>query len=279
MTNTPQAAQPADSFEAHLFRLDEIMRVLRPVMEAFETEDLDDDALNKALINVVKTLNPKLTKKETKELACMGVMTLAFTAAGNETYSLLSTWKLAQHDVNPIAAGVLLQQFPNSQVSPTPGKLVSELPWILRGVLDFILNDGVYEKNPESGSAVAARILACILSSFEGAEGFNWDPPEGEDNSAHPSVLNVIPFPITEETRCRVLGIERNDRSSCTQYVGTKEQLLNANVATLAMFPKKRSWARSSKRSDPALGKWSLSRFGGNGQWLLTCHKMEVRHD
>ena len=188
MTNTSQAAaQPADTFEAHLFRLDEIMRALRPVMEALETEeDLDDDALNKALINVVKTLNPKLSKKKTKELACMGVMTLAFTAAGNETYSLLSTWKLAQHDVNPIAAGVLLKHFPNSQVSPAPGKLVFELPWMLRLTLDAILSDGVYEKNPESGPAVAARILACILSSFEGAEGFNWDPPRDK---------KVVPLP------------------------------------------------------------------------------------
>ena len=47
-------------------------------------------------------------------------------------------------------------------------------------------NDGIYEKNPESGSAVAARILACILSSFEGAEGFNWEPPRDK---------KVIPFP------------------------------------------------------------------------------------
>ncbi len=187
MASKSQAAtQPADTFEAHLFRLDEIMRALQPVVEALETEDFDDDALNKALINVVKTLNPKLSKKKTKELACMGVMTLAFTAAGNETYSLLSTWKLAQHDVNPIAAGVLLKQFPNSQVNPTPGKLVFELPWMLRLTLDSILSDGVYEKKPESGSAVAARILACILSSFEGAEGFNWDPPRDK---------KVIPFP------------------------------------------------------------------------------------
>ncbi len=187
MTSKSQAAtHPADTFEAHLFRLDEIMRALQPVVEALETEDFDEDALNKALTNVVKTLNPKLSKKKTKELACMGAMTLAFTAAGNETYSLLSTWKLAQHDVNPIAAGVLLKHFPNSQVSPAPGELVSELPWMLRLVLEFILNDGVYEKNPKAGAAVAARILACILSSFEGAEGFNWDPPRDK---------KVIPFP------------------------------------------------------------------------------------
>ncbi len=44
------AAQPADSFEAHLFRLDEIMRALQPVMEALETEEGLDNALDKALI-------------------------------------------------------------------------------------------------------------------------------------------------------------------------------------------------------------------------------------
>ena len=187
MASKSQAAtQPADTFEAHLFRLDEIMRALRPVMETLETEDFDEGALNKALINVVKTLSPKLSKKKTKELACMGVMTLAFTEAGDETYRLLSIWKLAQHDVNPIAAGVLLKHFPNRSGGPTAGKLVPELPWMLRLVLDSILSDGVYEKAPSSGSAVAARILACILSSFEGAEGFNWDPPVDK---------KVVPFP------------------------------------------------------------------------------------
>ncbi len=186
MTSTPQAAQPADSFEAHLFRLDEIMRALLPVMKAFDTKDFDEDALNKALINVVKTLNPKLSKKKTKELACLGAVTLAFTEAEDETFRLISTWKLAQHDVNPIAAGVLLKHFPNRPGGPTAGKLVPELPWMLRLALDSILSDGVYEKAPSSGSAVAARILACILSSFEGAEGFNWDPPADK---------KVVPFP------------------------------------------------------------------------------------
>ncbi len=90
---------------------------------------------------------------------------------------------------------------------------------------------------------------------------------------------NVIPFPSTEETRCKVLGIELHSSSMCTQYIGTKKQLLAANVATPTMFPKKRSWAYSSKRSDPALGKWDLCRICNNRKWLLTCHKSEVYHD
>ncbi len=98
--------------------------------------------------------------------------------------------------------------------------------------------------------------------------------------ATHPaSVSNVIPFPITEETRCKVLGIELHSSSMCTQYIGTKKQLLAANVATPTMFPKKRSWAYSSKRSDPALGRWNLSRYCNNRQWLLTILKMEVPHD
>ncbi len=98
--------------------------------------------------------------------------------------------------------------------------------------------------------------------------------------ATHPaSVSNVIPFPITDETRCKVFGIELHSSSRCTQYVGTKKQLLNANVATPTMFPKKRSWARSSKRSDPALGEWSLDRYCNNRQWLLTCYKREMHHD
>ncbi len=49
------------------------------------------------------------------------------------------------------------------------------LPWMMKTALDYLLEDGDYEKNPTGGPAVAARILAAMLTSLEKVDGLNWE--------------------------------------------------------------------------------------------------------
>lgn len=47
-------------------------------------------------------------------------------------------------------------------------KLISDLPFILSGALEYLLSDFDYEANPSSNTAVAARILATTVDRLEG---------------------------------------------------------------------------------------------------------------
>jgi len=56
-----------------------------------------------------------------------------------------------------------------------------------------------------------------------------------------------------------------------TNYFGTKEQLINAGLATASMFPPKRHWAHSSNKIPGGASKWSLRR-DSKGIWELLCY-------
>lgn len=47
-------------------------------------------------------------------------------------------------------------------------KLISDLPFILSGALEYLLSDFDYEANPTSNTAIAARILAATVDRLEG---------------------------------------------------------------------------------------------------------------
>ena len=47
-------------------------------------------------------------------------------------------------------------------------KLISELPFILSGALEYLLSDFDYDANPTSNTAIAARILATTVDRLEG---------------------------------------------------------------------------------------------------------------
>jgi hypothetical protein len=48
------------------------------------------------------------------------------------------------------------------------------------------------------------------------------------------------------------------DGQMCTLYIGTKEGLVNAGIATPSMLPQSGTYSKSNTQSHPESGKWEL---------------------
>jgi len=179
---------PDDLFESELFRLEGILKALEKVFHAFETqEELDKDYLDQAMLDVFTAMNPE-HGLDAEGAGSIPAMTLACEQSHTIATQLLTSWKFARKnfegDHRP-TVDQLMRWSENAKTGPGPSaeELIKDLPWILKGALDYILTSGVYEENPTSGASVAARILITALMTFDGMEGFNMEPPEQEAQS------------------------------------------------------------------------------------------------
>lgn len=85
---------------------------------------------------------------------------------------------------------------------------------------------------------------------------------------------------MTDKTTADLPAIETHSFSNpengfgYTQYFGTREQLINAGLATARMFPPKRHWAYSTERTPFAARRWHLQRDSKGVRDLLYYHEL-----
>lgn len=107
-------------------------------------------------------------------------LSLGAGRAEDLAYHLETCWRLKRDGMKAHPAADMLIRLCNTQgkigPGPVPADVMIELPWMLKTVMEYLLKDGDYENAPEAGPAIAARMLACMLSSLEKVEGLNWEP-------------------------------------------------------------------------------------------------------
>lgn len=186
--STPATAAPiaADLFEAELFKLESLIRPLAKAFDMFETEEFDMGVIDQTCVDIARVLNPDHEWTE-EELASKCLLHLGAIEASNIAHNLLVNWKLQRQGMKPHPAADLLIQMSRrmGRIGPGPesANLMIDLPWILKSVLGFVLQDGIYEDDPTGGPAIGARILAATVDGLGKVEGLNQEMP-GEE-AAH----------------------------------------------------------------------------------------------
>ncbi len=185
---TPRAGSHTP-FEYQIHRLDAILHGLWSSMEELEKEDFNEDAFQANCIDIAKALSPMISDEEAAKCASVKLIPLAYKEAYYITMQLFAGWELAKgsmkHDVADVFVAGTRHGYDDSGRKLPIDDLVCNLPWLLRGAFDFILSDSHYKEEPTSGTAIGARVLACIVDRLEQGDGdFNSEPPES----------NVVPL-------------------------------------------------------------------------------------
>ena len=173
-----------DLFTDRLHQLHHVLSALSPAMQCLKDPDLPDapDRFVECPAHIVDVLSPGHGLSD-EEAGNLHALSLGFKCAENASYRLLSAWEFERSGRPRMAEGFLLAVDPNNNRTGENKNIVKDLPWLLKFVLDHLLESGEYRRNTRGHVAIAIRVLSALLTALENVEGLRWEPEVGQDEA------------------------------------------------------------------------------------------------
>ena len=159
-----------DAFESYVFKLESLLRPINDFCQMLEGEEPpDDEAMDEVFERIARILGKKetLTDELSKERAWLS---LGAEHALDSVYVLIASRRLKRYGEKAAPASDMLMRVVGQNVGLTEknrAEFMEEVPFMVETALDSLLQDGIYEKDPTGGPAIAGRILASMRVGFD----------------------------------------------------------------------------------------------------------------